>query len=813
MTASQVLLSQILVAPKSAGSTAFEHVLYCSGELMQALSLTSGAWVLVILPDPGSDRLPGANDRPMARTLRVAASRKVQGTDNVAIQLWTKDDCWDSWSGQTLELIPIHLPNHAVSIDNGSPLDLSSHSFGVVPKPIRMLSIQVPPHKSFPLSGNELALQYAAERHLGNAVIPVGTSRILIPFNGRAIPCIMTAEVYETAVEQDGRRSGNLVGYVDLPHQTVVQCGALGRKREESDGAHSLPWVVGMDSSLLHLLSVAREVLWEGRQLRGCLLHGLPGSGKKSLVQEMARQLQVPLYCWPPLEGGRDSDRGNSTTHQSLAQTFGAASQQGPSLLLLPHIDRIGASRNNTDGYNASSSSSSSSSSLRQLASLLSLLDGTAQDGLLQGGMPIFVVATTVDPALCDMALRRQGRLAFEWALPPPNTLALTAIIAHHLRGVPVEEDHSSPPLKDATSSSSSSVSVRDALATQLAPLAVGFTGADVVQAIREATLLAVGYLAAAEKENDSSNQATSSSSFSFSFSWHIPSPCLFQAFRTMKPSAMRDKVITVPTTLWADIGGMAEAKQELIESAEWPSKYPELYRQLQLPLASGILLYGPPGCSKTLLAKALATECARNFLAVKGPELFSCYVGDSEKEVQKVFVRARSVAPAVLFFDEIDALAGGSNDGGGTSSVTQRVISVLLSQLDGIGSRGDVMVLAATNRPDLLPPALLRPGRFDKCIYVGLPDVHARISILQIHTKALPLENGVDLQAIAEGCEGYSGAECAAICREAALLALEENAEAIDPKHFMQALQKIPAGTSTETLAVLARYRQGSQG
>jgi len=270
----------------------------------------------------------------------------------------------------------------------------------------------------------------------------------------------------------------------------------------------------------------------------------------------------------------------------------------------------------------------------------------------------------------------------------------------------------------------------------------------------------------------------------------------------------IRDRVyVEVPEVHWDDIGGLENVKQELREVVEWPLKYPEVFQKMGIEPPKGILLYGPPGTGKTLLAKAVATESGANFIAIRGPEVLSKWVGESEKAVREVFRRAREVAPAVVFFDEIDSIApvrGQSFDSG----VTDRIVNQLLTEMDGIVPLSNVVVLAATNRPDILDPALLRPGRFDRMIYVPPPDKEARKQILKIHTKKVPLANDVDLDRLAELTEGYTGADLAALVREAALLKLREKLEPgpVEWRHFEQALKKVRPSLTRDDIA---RYEQ----
>jgi AAA family ATPase len=282
-------------------------------------------------------------------------------------------------------------------------------------------------------------------------------------------------------------------------------------------------------------------------------------------------------------------------------------------------------------------------------------------------------------------------------------------------------------------------------------------------------------------------------------------------ALHAVRPSALREVELRVPNVSWADIGGQAALKAALHEAVHWPLRHPEAFERMGIRPPRGVLLYGPPGCSKTLAAKALASESRTNFLAVKGPELFSKWVGESERAVATLFRRARAAAPAIIFFDEIDALAAKRAGGaeGGSGGVGARVLSQLLHEMDGVQPLTSVLVVAATNRPDMVDPALLRPGRFDSLIHVGLPDEPGRRQVLEIHTRAMPLGDDVCLDTLAAQTEGYSGAELAALCREAALAALEESEDArtVSGRHMERARTLVVPRTSAQTLAYFAAY------
>ncbi len=265
-------------------------------------------------------------------------------------------------------------------------------------------------------------------------------------------------------------------------------------------------------------------------------------------------------------------------------------------------------------------------------------------------------------------------------------------------------------------------------------------------------------------------------------------------AYREITPTAMREVYIEVPSVQWTDVGGLTEMKQELQEAVEWPLNKPEVFKRVGIRPPKGILLFGPPGCGKTMLARAVATEGEANFIAIKGPELFSKWVGESEKGIREVFRKGRMAAPSIIFFDELDSVVPRRGMGFGDSGVSERVLSQLLTEMDGIESLENVVVIGASNRPDIIDPAILRPGRFDRLIYVPAPDHATRLQIFKIHTKNMPLARDVDLDQIASQAAGYSGADIEAVCREAGLVALRRDIEVKDVtgEHFRDAIERI---------------------
>ncbi|MEM4644759.1 MAG: AAA family ATPase, partial [Archaeoglobaceae archaeon] len=394
----------------------------------------------------------------------------------------------------------------------------------------------------------------------------------------------------------------------------------------------------------------------------------------------------------------------------------------------------------------------------RVVAQLLALMDGLESRG------QVIVIAATNRPDAIDPALRRPGRFDREIEIGVPDRDGRKEILEIHTRKMPLAEDVNLDELADLTH---------------------GFVGADLEALCKEAAMHALRrVLPEIDIDKEIPQEVIEN--------LKVTREDFMEALKNIEPSAMREVLVEVPKVGWDDIGGLENVKQELKEAVEWPLKYPELFRTTNIKPPKGILLYGPPGTGKTLLAKAVANESNANFISVKGPELLSKWVGESEKHVRDMFRKARQVAPCIIFFDEIDSLAPRRGALGDTH-VTERVVSQLLTEIDGLEELRDVVVIAATNRPDLIDPALLRPGRIERHIYIPPPDKEARKEIFRIHLRGKPLAEDVNLDELAEKTEGYSGADIEAVCREAGMLAIREVVSKIkDEKEIKEAAKKI---------------------
>ncbi|MGP1271728.1 MAG: CDC48 family AAA ATPase [Phycisphaerales bacterium] len=456
---------------------------------------------------------------------------------------------------------------------------------------------------------------------------------------------------------------------------------------------------------------------------KGVLLHGPPGTGKTLIARTIAHETEAAFFT---ISGPEVVHRHYGESEKHLREIWAEATRKAPSIIFIDEIDAIAPRRESTEGEVEK----------RIVAQLLTLMDG------LEPRAGVVVIAATNIPNNLDPALRRPGRFDREIEMPVPDREARRHILEIHSRGMPLAADVS---------------------LDHLASVTHGFVGADLEALCRESAMAClrgvldeIDFSAAAVPYEVLSRLEVSAEHFS-------------TAMHEVTPSAIREVIVEVPSVRWRDIGGLETVKQRLIEAVEWPLEHATLFQHARLRPPKGVLLHGPPGVGKTLLAKALATETNANFIAVKGPELLSRFVGDSERALREIFRKARQAGPCIVFFDEIDALLprrGASQAGEG---VAERMLGQFLTELDGIEELRGVLVLGATNRLDMLDAAVLRPGRFDEVIGLGLPDAEARRSILEVHLGGRPLADGINTAAIARRCEGLSGAELASVCTRAA--------------------------------------------
>jgi transitional endoplasmic reticulum ATPase len=480
---------------------------------------------------------------------------------------------------------------------------------------------------------------------------------------------------------------------------------------------------------------------------QGVLLHGPPGTGKTLLAKAVANETSATFFS---IAGPEIISKYYGESEQQLREIFEEAAEEAPAIVFIDELDSIAPKREDVTGE----------VERRVVAQLLTMMDG------LQSRGQVIVIGATNRVDSVDPALRRPGRFDREIEIGVPDESGREEVLQIHTRGMPLSDD------------------------VELADIATdthGFVGADIESLTKEAAMRALRrYLPEIDLDEE-----------------EIP-PSLIDrmivkrddfrgALNEVEPSALREVLVELPKVSWDDVGGLETAKSEVRESVEWPMSDPGRFERLGIRPPSGVLLYGPPGTGKTLMAKAVASETDANFISVRGPQLLSKWVGESEKAIRQTFRKARQVSPTIIFFDEIDSLAPSRSQEIG-SNVSERVVNQLLTELDGLEEMGEVMVIGATNRPDMIDPALLRSGRFDRLVMIGQPDIEGREEILKIHTDDTPLAADVSLREIAERTDGYVGSDLESIAREAAIEALREDdaADTVEMSHFREAMESV---------------------
>ena len=494
---------------------------------------------------------------------------------------------------------------------------------------------------------------------------------------------------------------------------------------------------------------------------QGVLLHGPPGTGKTLLAKAVANETSASFFS---IAGPEIISKYYGESEQQLREIFEDAKEESPSIVFIDELDSIAPKREDVTGE----------VERRVVAQLLTMMDGLETRG------QVVVIGATNRVDSVDPALRRPGRFDREIEIGVPDEVGRKEILQIHTRGMPLSDDVSLDHLADETH---------------------GFVGADIESLTKEAAMKALRrYLPEIDLDEEDVPPSLIDRMI-------VKRDDFGGALTEVEPSAMREVLVELPKVSWEDVGGLSEAKQQVQESVEWPLTSPEKFERMGVEAPKGVLLYGPPGTGKTLMAKAVANETNANFISVRGPQLLSKWVGESEKAIRQTFRKARQVSPTIVFFDELDSLAPSRGQEAG-NNVSERVVNQLLTELDGLEDMGDVMVIGATNRPDMIDPALIRSGRFDRLVMIGQPDPEGRERILEIHTGDTPLAPDVSLREVAEVTDGYVGSDLEGIAREAAIEALrdDDEAEAVEMRHFRRAMESV---RPTITDDILSYYEE----
>ncbi|MET3724886.1 CDC48 family AAA ATPase [Sphingomonas trueperi] len=488
---------------------------------------------------------------------------------------------------------------------------------------------------------------------------------------------------------------------------------------------------------------------------KGVILHGPPGTGKTRLARAVANESDASFHL---INGPEIMGSAYGESEQRLRQVFEEAAKNAPSIVFIDEIDSIAPKRGQVTGE----------AEKRLVAQLLTLMDG------LEARANIVVIAATNRPEAIDEALRRPGRFDREIVVGVPDDRGRREILGIHTRGMPLGD----------------TVDL-----AELARTTYGFVGADLAALTREAAIDSVRRIMPRLNLEEGTIPPEVLDTLS------VTRDDFLEALKRVQPSAMREVMVQAPTVRWEDVGGLDDAQMRLKEGVELPLKDPDAFRRLGIRPAKGFLLYGPPGTGKTLLAKAVAREAEANFIATKSSDLLSKWYGESEQQIARLFARARQVAPCVIFIDELDSLVPARGGSMGEPQVTERVVNTILAEMDGLEELQSVVVIGATNRPNLIDPALLRPGRFDELVYVGVPDKAGRERILRIQTDKMPLASDVDLGSIAEQTQRYTGADLEDVVRRAGLVALRQSlaTREVTMAHFEEALKDSRATVTPE--------------
>jgi len=546
-------------------------------------------------------------------------------------------------------------------------------------------------------------------------------------------------------------------GIVSIAEETLIVVKEEAAKDMEMEGPQvSYEDIGGLHEEILKVremieLPLKHQELFDRLGIdppKGVLLHGPPGTGKTLIAKAVANESGASFYT---INGPEIMSKYYGQSEENLRKIFEDADKNAPSIIFIDELDAIASKRSEVHGEVEK----------RVVSQMLTLMDGLKERGKL------IVIGATNIPDQIDPALRRPGRFDREIRIDAPDRNGRKEILQIHTRGMPMSDD---------------------VVLDQLADITYGYVGADLAALARESAMNALRrYLPEIDLEKPIPVEVLEK--------MEVNMQDFKSAHRGIEPSAMREFFVEIPKVSWDDVGGLKKAKQILEEAVEWPLTKPEVFKRMGIHAPRGVLLYGPPGTGKTLLAKAVAHESNANFISIKGPEVMSKWVGESEKAVRELFKKARQVAPTIVFLDELDSIAPMRGRDAG-SHVIDSVVNQLLTSIDGLESMEGVVVVGATNRPDIIDPGLLRPGRFDRLILIPVPDKDARLEIFRIHTKNMPLDKDVNLEKLAETCGNFSGADIEGLCREAAMLSIRKdiNAKKVRKEDFDMAMKNIRA-------------------
>jgi len=561
-------------------------------------------------------------------------------------------------------------------------------------------------------------------------------------------------------------------GIVSINEETLVNVKEEAAKGAEPEGPRvSYEDIGGLRNEILKVremieLPLKHPELFDRLGIdppKGVLLHGPPGTGKTLIAKAVANESGASFYT---INGPEIMSKFYGQSEENLRKIFEEAEKNAPSIVFIDEIDAIAPKRSEVHGE----------VERRVVSQMLTLMDG------LKGRGKLIVIGATNIPDSMDLALRRPGRFDREIRIEAPDRDGRKEILQIHTRGMPMNKDCNLDALADIT---------------------YGYVGADLMALARESAMSALRrYLPEIDLEKPIP--------VSILEKMEVTMDDFKNAHRGIEPSAMREFLVEIPKVSWEDVGGLEDIKQQLKEVVEWPLTRPEVFKRMGITAPRGILLYGPPGTGKTLLAKAIAHESKANFISIKGPEVMSKWVGESEKAVRELFKKARQVAPTIVLLDEIDSIAPKRGMYSG-SHVTESVVNQILTSMDGLENMEGVVVIGATNKPDMLDSALLRPGRFDRLLLTPAPDKKSRFEIFKIHTKEMPLSKDVSLEELAEKTEGFSGADIEGLCREAAMLALRSDIKAkkVNKTNFENAMKDTNASITKDLINHYKRMKE----